>query len=156
MEPLTPTTRRGRRAANFRRRDCAIPTVWCGNGPVPKRRPKDGWYTGPGSLHRCLQKGFGAGKAASEQPRIPSGSVREIKYIGEYFEKRFCQKGIKSLNHLKKYAERKGPERLEIFLREILVSKRNVFNTKAYNSVLIYLDDEGVDLLPSCHNFREN
>lgn len=137
---------------SFRRRDCAIPRLWCGNGNIKyDKKIPDGFYNREGTRYECLKSGFGAGKASADE--VSRQSLRSIKYIGEYYEDKFKRKKVNTVAGLKRKAENLGKAKFKKFLVSVLKRKDGAKDTKAYNSVLIHLDDMGVKELPKCHKF---
>ena len=137
---------------SFRRRNCAIPRLWCGNGKVNfRKKVNDGFYSREGTRYECLKIGFGAGKHSLENPS--STSLKNIKYIGEIYEDSFRRKDIGSLKELKRVSKKMTVNDFKRLLQQILKKKDGTVDNRAYNSVLIYLDDVGIKKLPACYAF---
>ena len=113
---------------------CQVSEKWCGVGKYPEKDPtKFQYYTSRGTPYECLKKGIGAGKAMAE--KIDSSSVRNLKYIGEVYEKRMSTRGIKSLRDL--YEKCLEPNFGNILRRSLVRNK--VLDKRAWNSVLWHL-----------------
>ena len=140
----------------FRFSDCAVPTVWCGNGAVPQRDPEsDTRYRRAGTRVECMRKGFGAGKYTEISRRLPAHSLRKIKYLSVDHDARLRDAGITRLNHLVHYAQTHAPEEINEFLQEIFTQGgTQPLDRKAYNSTLVYLYRHGVGELPRCTRIR--
>ena len=124
---------------------CQVAEKWCGVGKYPKKDPaKFQYYTSVGTPYECLKKGIGAGKAMSEK-RDP-GSVRNLKYIGEVYEKRLSTRGIKSLKDL--YEKCTESNFGNILRRSLLRNK--VLDKRAWNSILWHLMSLGYQLNIQC------
>lgn len=134
------------------REECYPKTVWCGKGNVPSRPKSNKVYTRRGTPYECLRIGFGGGKYSEIKSRLPHGSLQKIKYIGEVYESRFKDEGIDNLSDLigefryTSFIEKKN------LLTRILTREGGGLDTRAYNSVLLFLDDHGVGQLPGCLN----
>ena len=142
---------------SFRRKDCKLPSLWCGNGGIPTKHPSsDSFYTQPGTRYDCLRKGFGAGKAITENKNINNTSLRNIKFVGERYEQRFRAQRVRNLLQLENKARKMTPEDFKRWLHKVLQTKGGKIDQRTYNSVLIYLDDAGIQKLPKCHVFSGN
>ncbi len=129
---------------------CVIPTVWCGKGNKPFRKG-DNVYTRTGTRTECMKKGFGAGMFTEKNKNIPKTSLRNIKYVGEEYESRFKNKGIKTLKQLISRMRSMSPKQIEKFLKNIF-SKNTGFDGRSYNSTLLFLYRHGNGDLPQCKN----
>lgn len=134
---------------SFDEKRCMLPSVYCGNGPLP-RTSKDGTkYTKKGTPYQCLQKGFGAGKIQEELKNVSATSLRRIKYVTAEHEKAFQKEGIRNLNSLKTKIRGLSLEEIKKLFRKVLKKKGSTDN-KAYNMCLLWLFQHGVSDLPSC------
>ena len=138
----------------FRLKDCAIPTLWCGESDEPPEE-KDPLtrYLRTGTRTECMKKGFGAGMYTERKKNLPSSSVQQIKYIGETYAGRFQEAGIETSIQLVKAMRDMSGEEIEKFLRPILTKGKSL-DKRAYNSVLVYLFQHGVSDLPACDSIR--
>lgn len=130
---------------SFRAKDCEIPTIWCGKGAA-----KGSKYKGKGTPLQCLKKGFGAGKYTEIKKNLPEDSLQQIKYIGEKYEKKLKNKGIKNLKELKSFARKSSKTGIEMTLKRAFKNSANKIDYRPYNSALLYLHKEGIKTLPQC------
>lgn len=140
---------------SFKKEDCVIPTVWCGKGAIPKTPPIGGGgvgtkYTRAGSSYECMKKGFGAGYYTERNKHLPQNSLEKIKYVGETYVEKFNDNGIHTLPELLKYAKSVTRGQLQQTLRSILTKKGGIVDERAYNSVLVYLFENGIENPPAC------
>ena len=143
-----PSSRRGR----YRRRECYPRTVWCGKGPVPTQPKSNKVYTRRGTPYECLRIGFGGGNYSEKALHLPQGSLQTIKYIGEVYEERFGDEGIDTLARLVTVMSAMDGYNKEQLLTRVLTREGGGLDTRSFNSVLLFLDDQGVRALPKCHN----
>ena len=135
----------------FKIDDCAIPSVWCGNGSMPKRKKGDEtFYRKTGDRLECMKKGFGAGKYTERDSHLPAGSLQKIKYVGEIFEEKFKKEGINTIPQLLKKMGKLTPKNIETILKKVFTRKGGGIDKRAYNSTLVYLYRHGTGNLPSC------
>lgn len=136
--------------SDFRLKDCAIPTLWCGESDEPPEE-KDPLtrYLRTGTRTECMKKGFGAGMYTERKKKLPSSSVQQIKYIGDTYEQRFKEAGIDSQIQLVKTLRELSRDEIADFLTPILTKGKSL-DQRAYNSVLVYLFQHGVSDLPVC------
>jgi NAD-specific glutamate dehydrogenase len=128
---------------------CAIPQIWCGDKPMPKK--KDGaTYIRKGTSYECLKKGFGAGKSSELKKSLPEDSLQNIKYIGDTHEKKFKQLKINNIDKLVKFSKDNSKEALTALLSKALKKSNEQIDKKAYNSVLMFLYKKDIKNLPSC------
>lgn len=132
---------------------CAIPTVWCGDGALPGI--KDGnRYVRKGTASQCMKKGFGAGMMTEKTKNLPATSLQKIRYIGEIHEQNFRSHRIATTTALKNYAIR-NPGNIKRFLEGILTKKNGAgVDGRAYNSVILWLYQNGVKDVPPCMLLR--
>ena len=133
----------------FKKNLCTIPQVWCGKSDTIPRDRKDKYYK-IGDRTECMKFGFGAGSAIERTKNLDPNSLRNIKYLGEKYEEKFTSIGIKDLKSLIK--EMKGRTSLEVdrILKRVLMKSNQVLDVKAYNSVLLYLYNNGNGNIPQC------
>ena len=127
----------------FDRVKCQPKRVWCGKGDMPLGYLRDG------TRHECLQQGFGAGSYTEKAKRLPYNSLQRIKYVGEIHEKSFRGVGIYTLEDLKKWTS-KNSTTINAMLRKVLRKSNEALDVRAYNHVLLWLDENGAKKLPSC------
>lgn len=133
---------------SFKKEECNIPTMWCGNGPVPQGNK----YNKAGTPYECMKKGFGAGYYTEKAKHLPASSLENIKYVGEVYNSNFRDEGIYTIDHLITYSKRHSLRELEDLLSKTLVKKNKVIDERAWNSTLLFLNDKGVEnsKLPRC------
>ena len=143
----------------FNEKACAIPKIWCGEKDVyPKGYQEDSYYYKVGTRHECLKQGIGAGTYTERKRNLPKTSLQQIKYIGEKHEENFVSAGVKTIDGLIKKVTGMAPSQIKPFLEGVLSKettttarkKKVVVDTRAYNSVLLYLYRHGVTNLPGC------
>lgn len=101
-----------------------------------------------------MSRGFGAGAASERLKSLPEGSLQRIKYVGEAMEARFRQSGIRTLNGLIVKMKGKTPAYIDTTLKRILRKSNNALDSRAYNSVLLFLYMAGIPNLPQCAIIR--
>jgi len=139
----------------FNRGRCSIPTVYCGDkDQIPTTGPsRDTHYSRRGTARECLSKGFGAGMITEKLKNLTLNSLQRIKYIGDKYEQKFVDVGITNTDRLVTEMRRLNAENINRVLCEILRRKNGVVDKRAFNSVLLFLDDNGVNNLPECETF---
>jgi hypothetical protein len=141
--------------SRFRKEDCYLPTVWCGeSNSLPKKSKGDTYYYKVGSRYECLKQGFGAGSASERKNSLPSNSLEQIKYIGETHDSSFKKEGIKNVDQLVREMSTKSASGIEGFLKRVLSKSNGVVDMRAYNSVLLYLYRHGNGNLPACKKIK--
>ena len=136
----------------FDPRQCVIPTIWCGNGNIPKKSRKK-VYTHKGTPLQCLRKGFGAGMWSERKLSLPNDSLQNIKYIGDIYEERFVRNGIENVHDLLDFGRSNSPGVIEKTLKRILKRKNGGgVDKRAYNIILVYMYKNGINNLPKCDN----
>jgi hypothetical protein len=135
---------------SFSEKNCAIPTVWCGKGAMPRGRREDSYYYRSGTSYECSQKGYAAGMYGERKKHLPSSSLQQIKYIGEVYEQNFRKKGVSTLSQLISKCENMSSAQIRQFLEVVLTRKKSTIDQRAYNSVLLYLYRHGIGHLPPC------
>ena len=135
---------------SFKKEECIIPGVWCGNGPI-KDADKNK-YSKAGTPYECMKKGFGAGYHTERAKHLPATSLENIKYVGEVYDSNFRDEGIYTISQLVTYAQRHTKQELDDLLARALIKKNKVIDERAWNSVLVYLNDKGIadNKLPAC------
>jgi hypothetical protein len=133
----------------FNPSNCEIPEIWCGvSDVIPKTKGKT--YYKIGTRSECLKKGYGAGFYSNKKSGIPDTSLQHIKYVGEIHEQSFRRAGIRNLSNLERETRRKTSKEISMLLKRILTKSGGALDTRAYNSVLMYLYQHGNSNLPSC------
>ena len=127
------------------REECKIHTVYCGKAPRPPRG-----YSHKGSSYECLRQGYGAGKWAEKTKHLPLTSLMQIKFINERYQTRFKSKQIYSQKSLLEKMNVLTLEQKKNLLKSILTLKSGNLDKRAYNSVLLFLDNHFITNLPRC------
>ena len=141
--------------SKFKKEDCYLPTVWCGESDtLPKKGKNDTYYYKVGSRYECLKQGFGAGTHTERKQSLPVKSLEQIKYIGELHNKAFEAEGIKNVDQLVREMSTKSAAGIEGFLKRVLAKSNGVVDMRAYNSVLLYLYRNGNSNLPPCKKVK--
>jgi len=133
----------------FNPQNCAIPSVYCGNGNSLPERTNDKYYTRKGTQYECLQKGIGTGMAIERTRGLPNDSLQQIKYVGVVYEANFKKLKIQNTTQLINYSKVSNKATEEL-LRRVFIKKGGVFDEKAYNSTLLFLYNKGLNNLPQC------
>lgn len=130
--------------------DCIIPQLWCGNAPDPPQvRGKR--YTRSGTKYECMRKGFGAGMYTERDKHLPANSLQHIKYVGPTYEANF--ENIMQVSNLDELVRKINniPRLNKItLLNAVLHRNRRGIDKRAFNSVILYLHNQGVGNLPPC------
>jgi hypothetical protein len=142
----------------FDARKCRIPSVYCGNGNIPQPRAEQNIrYTGVGTNHQCMQKGFGAGAATERLKTLPAGSLQRIKYVGEKYEENFRELhfenrllDIRTQRALNDWVRNTNKNQIERMLRLVFTKANGVLDLKAYNSTLLHLHNATTADIPEC------
>lgn len=139
---------------SFDLEDCAIPTVYCGKGTPPKRSSKEPlkYYYKIGNRYECMRKGFGSGYNKAKKENLPKGSLQNISYVGEVYEKKFKSNGISNITQLLTKTRGSSKAQNKTFLTKVFMRKKGGLDKRAYNSTIVYLFQNGVDVskLPVC------
>lgn len=139
---------------SFDRRKCAIPTVYCGNGDIPKRDyNSDTYYFKKGTPYECLRVGYGVGSAIERKKTLTNNSLQQIKYVGDVYENNFKGHNINNMGDLINYAKKysKTDFAIENLLKNVFTKSNNTLDKKAYNSTLLFLyGKDSLLKLPSC------
>jgi len=128
----------------FKRDECIEKDrVWCGKkeNNVSKLRK--------GSSYECFRKGYGAGMYNEIKKDLDKNDLRNIKYIGERYYKRFLKENVKNLNDIL-FVAKNFPHLLTKFLSKILKDKNGNIDKRAFNSVLLFIDDNNVKIIGRC------
>lgn len=134
---------------------CAIPTVWCGKGAPPKRKPKDlKYYSGVGSRYTCMQKGFGAGAASERRKHLADNSLQQIRYVGDVYEAKFKKSRVANTDQLLREARSKNKAQLKTLLRRVFTRRKGGLDKRAYNSTIVFLYQNGVGHVPACSKIK--
>ena len=133
----------------FKRKDCIVRRVYCGEG----RRYSKEIYSRRGSRYECLKKGFGIGAYSNQ--KLKENSLQHIYYVGDYYEKRFKRKGVRTLNGLIRRLKPMSADEKHKFLKQVCKKSDGVIDQRVINSVLLFLHDNGVRRLPKCVVFKE-
>jgi hypothetical protein len=128
----------------FDRNLCKIHKIYCGNGPLSDD------YSRYGTAHECMKKGFGAATWAAKKSTLPKTSLQQIKYVGPKFEENFRKKHINTLNSLINILSEKTALEKKKLLKTVFTRANGTIDYRGYNSVLLYLNDNGVNRLPKC------
>jgi hypothetical protein len=130
---------------------CAIPGIWCGKNTKPIYSSDFNIkYIRKGTSYECLRKGIGVGINIQRNKTIPKYSLKNIKYIGSYFESQFKKYNIATLNQLISKSLKLSSKSFLILLTKILTNKRGILDKKSLNSVILFLYKNGVDHLSLC------
>lgn len=124
----------------YSRKNCAIPSVWCGKKTkVYPFNKNDNIYIRDGSGYECLQKGIGVAKFSNTPPQ----SLQSIRYIGKIHEANFQEEGIETIADLNSFLSDKSKNFADKFLQNVLTKKNGTLDKKAFNSVCMFLEDSG-------------
>ena len=135
---------------SFKEKDCYIPRVWCGDKDTyPSGYNEDGYYYKVGSRYECLKQGIGVGMGTTRKKHLPANSIQQIKYIGEKHEENFAKAGIDTTDDLVREMGGKTAKQIKGIL-ECILKKGKIVDTKAYNSVVLYLYRHGIANVPVC------
>ena len=134
---------------------CAIPKVWCGKHTPPKRRPGDlKYYYKTGSRSECVKIGYGAGMYGERKKHLPTGSLQQIPYVGDVYEKKFKKMGITNKHDLRREATTRSSKELGGLLKRVFTKKGGVLDKRAYNSTVVYLYQNGIGNVPQCSKIK--
>lgn len=136
---------------SFNKNQCIIPTIYCGKGSKPKDKKE---YIREGDRYECLQKGFGAGMWKQRKQDIGEYSLLQITYVNEKIETNFKNNGIRNLKQLQNEMKKMNENQKKKFLKKVCKINNSV-NKKAYNSILLYLNDNKVKKLPKCYGLED-
>lgn len=129
---------------------CAIPSKYCGDGPVPTIIKDNIKYIGKGTAGECMKKGFGIGMYTEKTKSLPALSLQRIKYVGEVHDGNFRSKGVTTTTQLLNKMRPLSTTQKESFLHSVLTKKGGDLDKKAYNSVIVFLYSNGINSLPVC------
>lgn len=138
----------------FNKSKCIIRKTFCGNGNVPKDTATKK-YSRKGTTNECLKKGFGIAQWELRNKNLPKNSLQQIMYIGPIYESNAKKIKINTIKGLiKKISELTISEKL-VLLKKICNKSNNCIDQKALNSIILFLNDNGVKNLPSCKIVKE-
>lgn len=140
----------------FNPKKCVIPTIYCGKDKiVPETIHNNTKYIRHGTSYECMTKGFGAGLIAEKLKNLPANSLQRIKYIGDIHEANFKKSGIHTTTQLISRVKKLKTNAVEKLLKNILKRKNGTLDTRAYNSSLLFVYQNGVSInLPQCVNIK--
>ena len=128
---------------------CIIKRVWCGNDDaIPKKDKKR--YSKVGTRYECLRSGFGAGMYSEKRKNLSYKSLQQIPYVGPKMEKRLIKRGIADTKQLLSQMRMLSGPGKKAILSSTLKNSDGKLNSFAYNSVIMYLYQNGVLNLPNC------
>ena len=155
--------------SHFNPDECIIPQVWCGDSPnLPTDFDSKYYKTGsryergnrfppwPPFLSKLFNRKGGHGgfpHNKSHSKYLAPNSLRQIKYVGETHEKHFIKVGINNTNQLIIEMKNKTLKEVENLLIRILTKSDGKMDIRAYNSILLFLYENGNSGLPSCVPF---
>ncbi len=131
---------------------CKIKKIWCGKTlAIPPSKANN--YYKIGSKYECLRAGFGAGRFSNQN--LPESSLKNIRYIGKTYDKKFKNLGINTIDDLVFHLSFLPTiSDFEVFLKNILTKKNGIVDLKAYNSMLLFLYNFGLQFLPACEQIN--
>lgn len=136
---------------SFNLDECAIPTVWCGEGNPPPRKPEaQTYYRKTGTRYECMKKGFGAGMYTEKNKGLPPDSLQQIKYVGDIYENKLKAMGINNCTQLRNKLNNKPTSYIKKTLTKIFTRRNKILDKRAYNSTLVYLYQHGNGSVPRC------
>ena len=139
---------------SFDKNKCVIRKIYCGNGKVPKDTASKK-YSRKGTNYECLKRGYGISEWNHRKKQLSINSLQQISYIGPVYEKRFKNHKICSIKSLiKKTGEMSAAEK-KTLLQKVCKKSNDVIDQKAYNSVVLFLYEQGIKNLPECKIFKE-
>lgn len=128
---------------------CIVKRVWCGQADgIPKGDKKK--YYKVGTRYECLKSGFGAGMYTEKRKALPPKSLQQISYVGPKMEKKLKKRGIENTKQLISKLKEMTLGEKRTLLKATLKNANGQLNSKAYNSVIFYLYENGVLELPNC------
>lgn len=134
---------------SFNINDCKIKKIYCGDKALDTNE-----YSRNGTKRECLKKGFGL--AQWKGKNLHKNSLQNIGYIGPVHEQNFRDHNIRTtrglISRFKELSVR-GKERL---LKSICQKSDGNIDQKAFNSVVLYLYQNGILNLPKCTPLSEN
>lgn len=147
------------RRSNFNYEECLIPSVYCGSNTTFPNIDRVGGirYERKGTAPECLKKGFGAGMMI-ERAKNSKSVFKDIKYLDPKYIKNMSddkETPVDTLSELMGRAQSLTTIEFNLFLRRNLV-KNGSLDKRAYNSVLMYLYNHGIDVLPRCEKIDFN
>jgi hypothetical protein len=130
---------------------CTVKQVWCGKSNVVPDPEK---YYKVGNKEECFKRGFGSGHYSEVNKTLPQNSLMRIPYVGEVMEQNFKNNGIQTLSKLVSKTKNMTSEQKDALLKKVLKNKDGKINTRAYNSVIIFLFNKGILSLPPCKTIK--
>lgn len=131
-------------------RKCIEYSVWCGKGPIPSNTTNNKKYYRKGKPEECLKIGFGAGYYSEVKKNLSLTSLRQIKYVGEKYEKNFRKEKIGTITTLITKMKKLSAVQKRTFLLKIFKRQGAGLDKRAYNATILFLHTKGVGNLPSC------
>lgn len=138
----------------FSRDRCVIRKIYCGNGRKPSDT-KDKKYSRVGSRHECMKRGFGVADWEHRKKGLSSISLQQIPYIGEKYETNFKKARVYTIRSLMSRVRIMSVGDKKKLIEKGCKRAGGSIDKKAFNSVVLFLDDRGVKNLPNCSIVRE-
>jgi len=135
---------------------CGIPSVYCGNKtPIPTKNLQQNLkYNRKGTSIECLKKGINTGIYLERNKNLPESSLKNIKYIGDYFEEKFISKRINTVQQLINKIQLSSQNNNKRFLENICKNRAGNIDYRVYNSIIHFVyhnsNREVVRKLPEC------
>lgn len=135
---------------------CGIPTVYCGNKtPIPKKNLQQNLkYERTGNKTECLKKGIHTGIYLERNKDLPEDSLKNIKYIGDYFEEKLISKRINTIQQLINKIKISSKNNNKTFLENISKNRVGNIDYRVYNSIIHYIyhnsNQNTSNKLPEC------
>lgn len=107
-------------------------------------------YVRDGTRYECLKKGIGTGRIIETNKNVGSDDLLSIKYVGPKTKARLVRAGFGTTRQLIKEMRKLGGAEIDKILTSTLVKTDGNVDWRAYNSVLLFLHERGIDDLPSC------
>ena len=138
----------------FNKNACVIRKLYCGDGKLPKDTTTKK-YSRKGTSYECLKKGFGIADWEHRKKDLPKTSLQQILYIGPTYEANFRRKKIYSTKSLVEKTRGLIVKDKRDLISSACSKKGGTVDYKAFNSVVLFLHDQGLKDLPGCRMVKE-
>lgn len=138
----------------FNKNSCVIRKVYCGDGKIPKDTT-DKKYSRRGTRYECLRRGYGIADWEHRKKNLSKTSLQQIVYVGPAYESNFRKKKIYSIKSLLSKLSNMSAAEKKSLLADVCTRQNGSFDQKAFNSIVLFLHEQGVKQLPSCKIVNE-
>lgn len=138
----------------FSRDRCVIRKIYCGDGRKPADT-RDKKYSRVGTRHECMKRGFGVADWEHRKKGLSAMSLQQIPYIGPKYEANFKRARVYTIKSLLSRVKGMSAADKKKLIDRGCKRAGGSIDQKAFNSVVLFLDDRGIKNLPTCSVVKE-